>query len=53
VILDTCRANLDPWLGKPTRSRAEGSVSLAYRFDSATALKQVRDAIIEKLPGAP
>lgn len=34
AILDTCRANLDPWLGKPTRSRAEGRVSLVYRFDS-------------------
>ena len=34
AILDTCRANLDPWLGKPTRSRTAGSVSLIYRFDS-------------------
>ena len=34
AILDTCRANLDPWLGKPTRSRAEGSVALVYRFES-------------------
>ena len=34
AILDACRANLDPWLGKPTRSRAVGSVALVYRFDS-------------------
>ena len=33
-ILDTIRTNLDPWLGKPTRSRAEDSVTLAYRFES-------------------
>jgi predicted nucleotidyltransferase component of viral defense system len=34
VVLDAIRANLDPWLGKPTRSRAEGGVSLLYRFES-------------------
>lgn len=33
-ILDACRVNLDPWLGRPTRSRAVGGVSLVYRFDS-------------------
>lgn len=34
TILDACRAQLDPWLGKPTRSRAQGSVALVYRFES-------------------
>ncbi|MGO9110765.1 MAG: nucleotidyl transferase AbiEii/AbiGii toxin family protein [Thermoguttaceae bacterium] len=34
AILDTCRTTLDPWLGKPTRSRATGSVALVYRFES-------------------
>ena len=34
VVLDAIRANLDPWLGKPTRSSAEGGVSLLYRFES-------------------
>ena len=34
AILDTIRSNLDSWLGKPTRSRAEGSATLVYRFDS-------------------
>lgn len=33
-ILDAIRGVLDPWLGKPTRSRAAGGVALAYRFDS-------------------
>lgn len=33
-ILDVIRENLDPWLGKPKRSSAEGGVTLAYRFDS-------------------
>lgn len=33
-LLDACRAQLDPWLGKPTRSRAAGSVALLYRFES-------------------
>ena len=33
-ILDACRAKLDSWLGKPTRSRAVGNVSLVYRFES-------------------
>jgi predicted nucleotidyltransferase component of viral defense system len=36
-VLDACRAKLDPWMGKPTRSRAVGSVSLVYRFDSEIA----------------
>jgi predicted nucleotidyltransferase component of viral defense system len=34
ALLDAIRSNLDPWLGKPTHSRAEDSVSLAYRFES-------------------
>lgn len=34
VLLDTIRANLDSWLGRPARSRSEGSVSLVYRFES-------------------
>jgi predicted nucleotidyltransferase component of viral defense system len=34
VVLDAIRANLDLWLGKPTRSRAEDSVTLTYRFES-------------------
>ena len=33
-ILDVIRKNLDPWLGKPKRSSAEGGVRLVYRFDS-------------------
>ena len=34
VLLDAIRSNLDPWLGRPTRSRAEGGVALVYRFES-------------------
>jgi len=34
TILNTIRANLDSWLGKPTRARAEDSVTLVYRFAS-------------------
>lgn len=34
IILDAIRSNLDAWLGKPTRSRAEGCTTLVYRFDS-------------------
>ena len=34
AILNAIRANLDPWLGKPTRSRAADSVTLVYRFES-------------------
>jgi predicted nucleotidyltransferase component of viral defense system len=33
-LLDACRGRLDPWLGKPVRGRAEGSVTLSYRFAS-------------------
>jgi predicted nucleotidyltransferase component of viral defense system len=33
-ILDSIRANLDPWLGKPARSSTRGGVTLLYRFDS-------------------
>lgn len=33
-ILDACRKKLDPWLGNPTRSRAVGTVTLVYRFES-------------------
>jgi len=33
-LIDAIRAGLDPWLGKPTRDRAEGGFSLIYRFDS-------------------
>ena len=36
-LLDTIRDRLDSWLGKPTRSRAEGGVSLVYRFESEIA----------------
>jgi predicted nucleotidyltransferase component of viral defense system len=34
ALLDACRGNIDSRLGKPTRSRAVGSVALVYRFDS-------------------
>jgi predicted nucleotidyltransferase component of viral defense system len=33
-LIDAIRAKLDPWLGKPTRARAEGGFSLVYRFES-------------------
>ena len=33
-ILDSIRAKLDPWLGKPSRSRAVGGVAVVYRFAS-------------------
>lgn len=36
-ILDAIRPRLDPWLGKPARSRAEGGVTLTYRFESEIA----------------
>jgi predicted nucleotidyltransferase component of viral defense system len=36
-LLDAIRALLDPWLGTPTRSRAQGGVTLTYRFESETA----------------
>ena len=32
--LDALRARLDPWLGTPQRTRGEGRVTLAYRFDA-------------------
>ncbi len=37
LILDAVRATLDPWLGKPTRDRGPGNVTLKYRFDSEIA----------------
>ena len=33
-LIDAIRARLDPWMGKPTRARAVGGFSLAYRFES-------------------
>ncbi len=33
-LLDAIRDKLDSWLGKPSRARAEGGVSLVYRFES-------------------
>ena len=33
-ILDSIRARLDAWLGKPRRSSARGGVTLIYRFNS-------------------
>jgi len=33
-LIDTIRARIDPWLGKPKRGRAEGGISLVYRFPS-------------------
>ena len=33
-LLDRIRAHLDPWLGEPTRDRAEVTVTLLYRFES-------------------
>lgn len=35
-VLDRLRERLDPWLGKPNRSRAEGGVTLLYSFQSET-----------------
>ena len=32
--LDALRARLDPWLGTPQRTRGEGRVTLAYRFEA-------------------
>lgn len=37
AILDALRAKLDPWLGKPSRDRGPGNVTLAYRFESEIA----------------
>lgn len=33
-LIDAIRSKLDPWLGKPSRARAEGGFSLVYRFES-------------------
>ncbi len=36
-ILDAIREKLDPWLGKPSRSRGVGCTALVYRFESEIA----------------
>jgi predicted nucleotidyltransferase component of viral defense system len=36
-LLDAIREKLDPWLGRPTRSRSAGGVTLMYRFESEIA----------------
>jgi predicted nucleotidyltransferase component of viral defense system len=36
-VIDAIRQTLDPWLGKPSRARAEGGFSMIYRFDSEIA----------------
>jgi predicted nucleotidyltransferase component of viral defense system len=36
-LLDAIRLKLDPWLGKPSSSRATGSAALLYRFESEIA----------------
>lgn len=33
-VIDAIRSSLDPWLGKPTRARGPGTVTLKYRFQS-------------------
>ncbi len=33
-LIDAIRARIDPWLGKPTRTRNRGSVALRYQFES-------------------
>lgn len=33
-FIDAIRSTLDPWLGRPTRTRKQGSVSLIYRFEA-------------------
>ncbi len=33
-VLNALRRRLDPWLGRPKRSRSEASVTLVYRFES-------------------
>ena len=33
-LIDAIRQTLDPWLGIPSRARAEGGFSLIYRFES-------------------
>lgn len=35
--IDAIRKTLDPWLGKPSRARAEGGFSMIYRFVSEIA----------------
>jgi len=36
-LIDAIRQTLDPWLGKPSRARADGGFSMIYRFDSEIA----------------
>lgn len=36
-LIDAIRRRLDSWLGKPTRSSAEGGFSMIYRFESEIA----------------
>jgi len=36
-LIDAIRKTLDPWLGKPSRARADGGFSMIYRFDSEIA----------------
>jgi predicted nucleotidyltransferase component of viral defense system len=36
-LIDAIRETLDPWLGKPSRARAEGGFALIYRFVSEIA----------------
>ena len=36
-VIDAIRQTLDPWMGKPSRARAEGGFSMIYRFDSEIA----------------
>jgi predicted nucleotidyltransferase component of viral defense system len=36
-LIDAIRETLDPWLGKPSRARAEGGFELIYRFVSEIA----------------
>jgi predicted nucleotidyltransferase component of viral defense system len=35
-VMDSVRARLDPWLGKPQWKQGQGRVTLFYRFDSET-----------------
>lgn len=35
--IDAIRRTLDPWLGRPRRSRGPGTVTLTYRFESEIA----------------
>lgn len=37
TVIDAIRARLDAWLGAPRRERAQGSVTLTYRFESEIA----------------